>query len=69
MELKKFKLVSLRPALWAGKEVPTGATVAIIATETEGEARWFFSKINFTAWDLVAVDATPAPVELKGKVK
>lgn len=67
MDLKKFKLTSLRSALWAGKEVPAGTTVAIIATETEDEARWFFSKINFTAWHLEPVIDEPKQSQSKAK--
>ena len=67
MELKKFKLTSLRSALWAGKEVPAGTTVAIIATETEEEARWFFGKINFTAWHLETVADEPKQTTSKAK--
>lgn len=66
MELKKFKLTSIRQALWVGKEVPAESTVAIIATETEEEARWFFGKINFTAWRLEPVVDEPKQYAAKG---
>ena len=57
MDLKQFKLVSARPnALWCGKEVPLGTAVLVIAGETEAEVKWFFGKIDFTAWVLEPVE-------------
>ena len=61
-ELKRFKMVSARQdAIWCGKEVGVqGKAVLVLAAATEAEVKWFFSKIDWTAWCLVPVDDSPA---------
>lgn len=64
MELKKFKLVATRNAIWRGKEVPKGTAVLVLAGESADDVTWFFSKIEFSAWALEAIDE---PAKSTGK--
>lgn len=60
MELKKFKLVSARSdTLWRGKEIQKGICKLVLAGETEEDVKWFFSKIDWTAWVLEQVIDPP----------
>lgn len=53
MELKKFKFVSARQgALWRGEDLPAGVAKLVIAGESEEDVKWFFSKLDWTAWKL-----------------
>ena len=70
MELKKFKLVALRDgALWHNKEVPAGTAVLVLAAETADEIRWFFSRINFSAWAIEEIKEPPQPTAESKKGK
>ena len=61
-ELKKFRMVSTRPdTIWRGKEIGKGHAKLVLAGESEDDVRWFFSKIDWTSWELVAVEQA-APV-------
>lgn len=60
MALKKFRMVTARNlALWRGQELPQGVAKLIIAGESEDDVRWFFSKIDWSAWRLEPVEDEP----------
>ena len=53
MELKKFKFVSARQgAIWRGEELPAGVAKLVLAGESEDDVKWFFSKLDWSAWKL-----------------
>jgi hypothetical protein len=58
-DLVRFKMVSTRPdTLWRGREVGSaGIPKLVLAGETAEDVKWFFSKIDWTAWSLVPIDA------------
>lgn len=58
-ELVRFKMVSTRPdSLWRGKEVgASGVAKLVLAGETADDVRWFFSKIDWTAWTLIPIES------------
>lgn len=56
--MKRFRMVSTRrDALWRNAEVGAqGVTKLILSGETEEDVRWFFSKIDWTAWALIEME-------------
>jgi hypothetical protein len=50
--LKKFRMVALRDAPWHDRTAQAGETVLVIAAKSEAEARWFFGRIEWSAWKL-----------------
>lgn len=60
MELKKFKMVTARDnTLWRGEELPKGVAKMVFAAETEDDVRWFFGKLDWSAWIIVPLDESP----------
>jgi hypothetical protein len=61
----KFRMVALREAPWCDRIAKTGETVLVIAAKTEAEARWFFGRIEWSAWKLESIPEDPTPKRVR----
>lgn len=62
-DLIKYKLTAAREALWGPRNqtVPAGTVKAIMAFESHEDAMFFLSRIEWSAWKFVPVEAEKAP--------
>lgn len=64
--MKKFRMVAMRAdAPWHDRLAAQGEAVLVIAAKTEAEVRWFFSRIDWSAWAIEPITEeqplAPAP--------
>lgn len=56
MALATFKLVTNRPVEFAGRNLPSGSAVLVLAAETEADVRWAFGRMGWSHYDLIRVE-------------